>query len=85
MKKKRQYSKIIVGVVLSFSLFMVLAAHAANFILIWNDKQAMTEETVATTTMFGGIASSSALAAYTALNAVRDWSRNKHCHGEEKE
>jgi nitrate reductase gamma subunit len=75
---KLEFSQRIVLVSLRFSVGIVLLIICANFVLLWMDKQPMTQETVTAITVYGGVMSGMSVAAYSALTAIRNHSHNKH-------
>lgn len=74
------FQKIVI-VAFIVSVVMVAVPIGLNFVLLWNGKQPMQQETVATITTFGGIMAGAASFAYAGLNAIRAWSLNKHVTG----
>ena len=86
MKKKiMEFSQRIVVLAYVCSIIIVVLALAGNFVLSWRANMPMTQETVAAITTYGGVTSVLSLSAYSALTAVRSWSRNKHCNNQEDE
>ncbi|MCL2461029.1 MAG: hypothetical protein FWF44_00050 [Defluviitaleaceae bacterium] len=77
-KKPMEFSQKVLVMSITFAAIIVVATLAANFLLLWNGKQPMTDETVIVVSTYGGITSGVAMAAYTALTAVRNNSFNKH-------
>jgi hypothetical protein len=69
-KEKMQFSQK----VCVFGLVLVTAAWFANYWLIWNGHEPMSDVTIAIITMFGGFATGG----YFALSGIRDCSKNKH-------
>ncbi len=56
---------------------IVVAALIMNFLLLWFDKQAMTQEFMAVVATYGAITSTLTFGGYVALNAIRHTSLNK--------
>ena len=56
-----------------FGLCLIVAVIAANFILLWFGREAMTDVTTISITVFGGFAT----CGYFALSGVRDCSLNR--------
>lgn len=59
-----------------FSLAIVAATLAGNFVLLWFGRQPMPQETITTVTVYGGISSTATTACYAALTGVRNISAN---------
>jgi len=78
-KNKRvwQVSQIIALIIIGFSMGIVLLTVVLNFALIWADRGAMADETIATITTYGGITATAGTAVYAALSLFRDMSLNK--------
>ena len=77
-KGRMQFSQKMVFVSAIYGLLIVVAALAANFILLWHDKQPMPQETITTITVYGGLITALSGGGYLALTGVRDCSLNKH-------
>jgi hypothetical protein len=79
--KKMEFAQKVVILAFIFSALIVIAITVANFILLWTERQPMTQETITAITTYGGITSGLAFSSYATLNAIRTWSLNKHCNG----
>jgi len=82
-KKRLEFSQRMTLVSAIFSMLIVIAVHSANFMLLWNDRQPMAQETISTVTIYGGITSTLTLGGYFALTGVRNCSVNKHGKADE--
>lgn len=78
MKDKMQFSQKITLASAIFSMVIVVILLTANFILLWNNRQSMSQETVQAISVYGGITSTLTFGGYCVLTACRDMSRNKH-------
>ena len=76
-KKRMQFSQKITLFCAIFSMMMVAAINMANFMLLWNGKPPMEQETVSAINTYGGITSTLTFGGYCALSAIRDCSLNK--------
>ena len=76
-KKRLQFSQKITLFSAIFSMAIVVAVLIADFILLWFDKQSMSEVTIIVITTFGGITSTLTFGGYCALSCIRDMSLNK--------
>ena len=76
-----QFAQKIVLIAFIFSLSVVLITLALNFILLWVEKQSMSQETITAITVYGGITSGLSFTAYAALQGWRNSSENKYCNG----
>ncbi len=60
-----------------FCMGIVVVMLSMNFLLLWYDKQAMTQEFMAVVATYGAITSTLTFGGYVALNAIRHTSLNK--------
>jgi len=73
-----QFSQKVTLISSIFSMAIVIAVLMGDFILLFLGKEAMSQETITTITVYGGITSTLTFGGYCALSGVRDCSRNKH-------
>lgn len=76
--KKLQFSQKMTFLSALFSIVIVVMVLTANFALLWCGKQPMTQETIQTITIYGGITHALTFGGYCALSGFRDCSKNKY-------
>lgn len=78
-KRKRQmeFFKIIVLLTVLYANSIVLVMVILNFVLIWNYKESMSQETIQAIATYGGIAQAAVSASYAGLQGWRNYSANK--------
>lgn len=76
-RKRLEFSQRIALTVVVFSMAIVLLTIGGNFVLLWNGKTSMEQETIQAISVFGGITATAGTSAYAALAGWRDHSRNK--------
>lgn len=84
-KKKLEFAQKITLISSIFSMVIVVLVLMGNFILLWFGKEAMSQETITTITVYGGITSTMTFGGYCVLSGARDCSKNKHADKVNKE
>ena len=77
-KKRLQISQKIALIIVVFSMGIVALTIVLNFLLVWFQRGAMTDETIATISTYGGITAVAGTTVYGALHLLREASLNKH-------
>lgn len=73
-----EFAQKMVFITSVYAMTIVVLVLGANFFLLLNDKVPMSEETITTVTVYGGITSTLVFGGYAGLTAIRNCSRNKH-------
>jgi hypothetical protein len=79
--RKLEFMQRFVLLLIIFGIGIVTLTLALNFILLWNGKAGMPEETVAAFGTIGAAVMAVAPIAYAGLQGIRGWSDNKHVRG----
>lgn len=77
-KKQLEFSQRLVIMSLIFAMSIVFYAITVNAILLFLDKMSMSQETIQTISVFGGVVVAAGNLSYSALCGFRDNSKNKH-------
>lgn len=76
-KNKLELSQKVTLFTAYFCMNIVVVALVMNFLLLWHEKQAMTQEFMAVVATYGAITSTLTFGGYVALNAIRHTSLNR--------
>ncbi len=80
-KGKLEFMQRFVLTLIIFGISIVTMTLVFNFVLLWNGKMGMSEETVAAFGTIGAAVMAVAPTAYAGLQGIRGWSLNKHVRG----